>query len=69
MTQVQSFIHMVLTCVAMPQYVNTYKFLVNSSKHDLQEVFEQKELSSRLNMTNDLFTSFVNKLELWDKLE
>lgn len=39
LTQVQSFIHMVLTCISMPQYVNTYKFLINSNRHSLQEVF------------------------------
>jgi len=43
--------------------------LVNSNRHSLQEVFEQPLLSDRLSKTNDLFTSFVNKLELWDKLE
>jgi hypothetical protein len=26
-------------------------------------------LSERLDKTNNLFTGFVNKLELWDKLE
>jgi len=26
-------------------------------------------MSERLSMTNELFTSFTNKLELWDKLE
>ena len=32
---VQAFIHMILTCVSMPQYVNTYKFLINMDKHQL----------------------------------
>ena len=36
---VQSFMHMVLTCMSMPQYVNTYKFLINSTRHDLQAAF------------------------------
>jgi len=38
--EVQSFIHMILTCMSMPQYVNTYKFLINSTRHDLQRAFE-----------------------------
>ena len=36
---VHSLIHMILTCISMPQYVNQYKFLINYSRHDLQEVF------------------------------
>jgi hypothetical protein len=53
----------------MPQYVNTYKFLINTNRHDLQNVFGENDLSKRLNLANDLFTSFTNKLELWEKLE
>ena len=55
--------------MSMPQYVNTYKFLINSTRHDLQRAFAAPLLSDRLAITNDLFTSFTNKLELWDKLE
>lgn len=35
----------------------------------MQEVFEQPDLSKRLELTNNLFTDFVNKLEIWNKLE
>lgn len=67
--KIQSFIHMILTCVSMPQYVNTYKFLINTDKHQLQQVFQEPDLRKRLELTNDLFSNFTNKLELWDKLE
>jgi hypothetical protein len=60
---------MILTCVSMPSYVNTYKFLINTDKHQLQKVFEEPDLGVRLDLTNDLFSNFTNKLELWDKLE
>ena len=53
----------------MPQYVNTYKFLINSNRHELQDVFQEPDLEARLTKTNEIFTSFVNKLELWQKLE
>lgn len=45
---VQSFIHMILTCVSMPQYVNTYKFLINADKHQLQNVFNLENIGERL---------------------
>ena len=67
--EVISFIHMLLTCVSMPQYVNTYKFLVNTNKHKLQEVYDEDDLTLRLEKANDMFTNFTNKLEIWDKLE
>ena len=53
----------------MPQYVNTYKFLINADKHQLQKVFQEPDLTKRLDLTNDMFSNFTNKLELWDKLE
>ena len=53
----------------MPQYVNTYKFLINADKHQLQTVFQLPDLSERLEQTNDLFSDFTNKLELWSKIE
>jgi len=30
---VQDFNHMLLTCVSLPQYINTYKFLINITRH------------------------------------
>jgi hypothetical protein len=32
---VQGFVHMLLTCLALPQYINTYKFLLNISRHQV----------------------------------
>jgi hypothetical protein len=66
---VPDFIHMLLTCLSLPQYINTYKFLINISKHQVQEVFQEKDLSERLDKMNSLFADFVNKLEIWNKLE
>lgn len=66
---VQDFIHMLLTCLSLPQYINTYKFLINISKHQVQEVYQEKDLSERLDKMNGLFADFVNKLEIWNKLE
>jgi len=32
-------------------------------------VFEEGDLTNRLDKMNGLFTDFVNKLEIWNKLE
>jgi ATP-dependent Lon protease len=66
---VQDFVHMVLTCLSLPQYINTYKFLINISKHQVQDIFQESDLGERLEKMNGLFTDFVNKLEIWNKLE
>lgn len=60
---------MLLTCLSLPQYINTYKFLINISRHQVQQVYEEPELSTRLDRMNGLFADFVNKLEIWNKLE
>ncbi len=60
---------MLLTCLAMPQYINTYKFLMNITRHQIQDVYEDPDLTHRLEKINGLFTDFVNKLEIWNKLE
>lgn len=60
---------MLLTCLAMPQYINTYKFLMNINRHQIQEVYEEPDLTQRMEKINALFTDFVNKLEIWNKLE
>ena len=46
--KVSEFIYMLLTCVSLPQYINTYSFLVNVNKHQLQEVYETQDIGSRL---------------------
>lgn len=66
---VQDFVHMLLTCLSLPQYINTYKFLINIQRHQVQEVYEEPSLTKRLEKMNTLFTDFVNKLEIWNKLE
>jgi ATP-dependent Lon protease len=67
--RVYDFIHMLLTCVSLPQYINTYKFLVNVDSHALQDVYQEKNLSLMLEKMNGIFTDFVNKIEIWSKLE
>ena len=65
----QDFVNMLLTCLSLPQYINTYRFLINISKHQVQEVFEEPDLSERLEKMNTVFSDFVNKFEIWNKLE
>lgn len=68
-TKAQNLIHMILTCISMPQYVNQYKFLINTNKHEMQRVYANPNLHERLSDTNEMFSNFISKLELWDKLE
>ena len=35
----------------------------------MQEVFEESDLTTRLEKMNTIFTDFVNKLEIWNRLE
>jgi len=42
---------------------------VQTNKQQLQDVYEEENMTERLKLTNDLFANFTNKLELWDKLE
>jgi len=35
----------------------------------VQEVYQERDLSERLDKMNGLFADFVNKLEIWNKLE
>ena len=60
---------MLMTILALPQYANTYKFLVNVDKHKLQSVYELENIEDGLTQTNHLFSDFVNKLEIWRDLE
>ena len=56
---------MILTCVSLPQYINTYNFLVKARKHELQKVYESESILEKLKGTSDIFTDFVNKIEIW----
>ena len=38
------YMYMVLTLLSMPQYANTYRFLINLDKHELQRIYEEKTL-------------------------
>lgn len=66
---VNDFINMLLTCVSLPSYINTYKFLINVNKADIQDVYEEVNMTTKLEKMNTIFTDFVNKLELWNRLE
>lgn len=57
--------YMLLTCVSLPNYINAFSFLVKQDKHQLQEVFSAETTSSLLAQTSDVFTDFVNKMEIW----
>ena len=39
-----NFLYMLLTILSLPNYANTYKFLVNAKKFDTQKVYEQDEI-------------------------
>ncbi len=65
----QDFIYMILTCISLPQYINTYRFLANVERRVIQDVYEEPNLTKRLEKVNTIFTDFVNKLEIWHKLE
>jgi hypothetical protein len=67
--RVFDFVHMLLTAVSLPQYINTYKFLVNVDSHALQKVYEERNRLLMLEKTTEVFTDFVNKVEIWSKLE
>ena len=47
-TKINDFVHMLLTCVSLPQYINTYQFLVKARKHELQKVFETDDIAEKL---------------------
>ena len=66
---VQGFIHMILTCMSMPQVINQYRFLMQVTKQEVQSIYEHPNLTKRLLATNELFSNFAQKLELWAKLE
>ena len=68
-TTVQSYLYMLLTLISMPSYVNMYKFLIDANKHALQKIYEEQDLHARIEQTNEVFSNFVSKLELWNKLE
>lgn len=36
----ESYMYMVLTMLSMPQYANTYRFLIHIDKHELQQIYE-----------------------------
>lgn len=66
---VQTNLYHCLALLCAPQNLNPYKFLVEVNKHDIQRIYELDNLSHRIKATNDVFTSFVKKLELWTNLE
>lgn len=68
-SNVYDFVNMLLYIVSMPQFINTYKFLVNVDGHALQDVFQEKDRLVMLEKTNAIFTDFVNKVDIWSKLE
>lgn len=68
-TNVRDFINLLLTVIALPNYINDKKFLLDVSKHQLQAIYETDEIEHALKATNDLFSDFVNKYQIWKSLE
>ena len=65
----ENYMYMVLTLLSMPQYANTYRFLINLDKHELQRIYEERTLNVAQQKTNDLLGDFVNKVTIWADLE
>lgn len=55
-SSVQSYLYKILTVLCMPQYINTYKFLVDVTKHQVQEIYQDNDLHNRIVKTNEIFT-------------
>lgn len=68
-SNVNAYIYKLLTCVSLPQLVNPYHFLVNTTKLDLQKAYEAGTVMERLQLTADIFNDFVSKVEIWSQLE
>lgn len=60
---------MLLTMISLPQYINTYRFLINVTRQNIQDIYEEPNLTIRLEKMNTMFTDYVNKLDIWNKLE
>ena len=64
-----SFLHMVLTTIAMPQYANTYRFLINVDRHRLQQIYAEPSLKVALQQSNTILQDFLGKLAIWAEME
>lgn len=42
-SNVHSFVYMLLTTVSMPQVINQYRFLHQISKHELQDIYKTRD--------------------------
>lgn len=60
---------MVLTTLAMPQYANTYRFLINVDRHRLQKIYSEPTLKAALHQSNELLQDFIGKLSIWSEME
>ena len=65
----EHLMYMVLTILSMPQYANTYRFLININAHELQKIYEEPSFGKALSQTNELLADFANKLSIWAELE
>ena len=61
--------HMVMTVLTMPQFANTYRFLINVDKHQMQRIYEVKSFQDALYQTNEILGDFISKMSIWAELE
>lgn len=64
-----SFVNMICTQMALPAYVNKYKFLIDADRHQLQSVYQAEKTEEQIGQILELFNDFVNKIDIWTKLE
>ena len=65
----EQFMFLVLTMLTLPQQINTYRFLVNIDKHQIQQIYEDKNRLSAQEKTNSILSDFYNKIKIWAELE
>ena len=68
-SDVNQFLNFLLTCVSLPMFVNSYKFLAVVDHRKIAQVLVEEDLLERMNMINSVFSDFVKKIELWGSLE
>jgi len=62
-------LNFLLTIISLPQFVNSYKFLADVPTKKIQEIFQETNITFKMQMLNSIFADFVKKIELWGSLE
>jgi Lon-like ATP-dependent protease len=63
-------INISLASLSLPKFFHKYGFLTSEiTTMSIQQVLEQRDIFKKLDLVTKLFSSFSNKIELWEKLE